>query len=272
MVTSRTGRTPEQAGAEEAGADRKPPRHLLGELGFATRLVGEDLHGTAPITPQMHVPGVPRLRTSILATWADTMTGLLATRVTAPGVPVTLALDVHLYRPAPAAGTVRAVARTIRAGRSVFVAGVRFATDDGEPLAIANGSFMVARDPALKLPSTVSTDLPAQRERLVEPFAERAGCERRGPGTAVLPRSEDGLNASRTINGGLIALVAEEAVLSLAPGGTLCSMGLRYLQPARVGPVVATAHLSHGLGEVELRDSGGDDRLTGITTVRVAHG
>ena len=251
---------------------RKPARHLLGELGFATRLVGEELHGTASITPQMHVPGVPSLRTSILATWADMMAGLLATRVTAPGVPVTLELDVHLYRPAPAAGTVHGVARTIKAGRSVFVAGVRFTTGDGEPLAIANASFMVARDPALRLPRSVSTDLPAQKERLTEPLAERAKCERRRPGTAVLPRSEDGLNASGTVNGGLIALVAEEAALSLAPGSTLCSMALRYLQPARVGPVVATADLEHGLGQVELRDAGNGDRLTGITTVRTAHG
>lgn len=252
--------------------DRRPPRHILGELGFATRLVGEELHGTASITPEMHVLGVPCLRTSILATWADTMSGLLATRVTAPGVPVTLELDVHLYRPAPAAGTVRGVARTIKAGRSVFVAGVEFTTDDGEPLAIANGSFMVARDPALKLPSTLSIDLPAQKERLTKPLAERAGCERRSPGVAVLPRTEDGLNASRTVNGGLLALVAEEAALSPAPGGTLCSMGLRYLQPARVGPVVATADLSNGLGQVELRDSGNDDRLTCLATVRIAHG
>ncbi len=54
---------------------------------------------------------------------------------------------------------------------------------------------------------------------------------------AVLPRSEDGLNSSNSVNGGLIALAAEEAVLSLAPGDTLRSLGLRYLQAVRAGPV-----------------------------------
>jgi hypothetical protein len=43
------------------------------------------------------------------------------------------------------------------------------------------------------------------------PFAQRARCERREPGVAVLHRSEDGLNSAGTINGGLVALAVEEA-------------------------------------------------------------
>jgi hypothetical protein len=41
------------------------------------------------------VPGTSRLRTSILATWADNLAGLLAVYAMAPRVPVTLDLDVH---------------------------------------------------------------------------------------------------------------------------------------------------------------------------------
>jgi acyl-coenzyme A thioesterase PaaI-like protein len=245
-----------------------PRKHVLGELGFATRRAGADLHGTASITPEMYVPGTSHLRTSILATWADTLTGLLAAQVTAPRVPVTLELDVHLYRPAPATGTVHGIARTVKAGRSVFVAGVEFTSDGGEPLGIANGSFMLAPDPGVTFPFSLDVEMEAQEQLLAEPLADRVGCERRGPGQAVLPRSEEGLNASGTVNGGLIALAAEEAVLSLVPGDTLCSLALRYLQPARVGPVVAAASLREGLGRVELRDSGNDDRLTGMATAR----
>jgi acyl-coenzyme A thioesterase PaaI-like protein len=86
---------------------------------------------------------------------------------------------------------------------------------------------------------------------------------------ALLPRAEDGLNSSRTLNGGLIALVAEEAVLSLAPGRTLSSLGLRFLQPVRVGPVVATARETNGLAQVDLRDAGSDDRLSATATARI---
>ena len=251
------------------GSESPAPGHMLDELGFATRRDGADLHGSAAVTSAMHVPGAPRLRTSILAAWADILTGLLATQVTAPRVPVTLELDVQLYRPAPADGTVAGVARAVKVGRSVFVSSVEFTSSTGGPLAIANASFMMAPDPGLTLPSGFDVEMPVRADLLAVPFAERAGCERRGPGTAVLPRSEDGLNVSRTVNGGLIALAAEEAALSLAPGATLCSLGLRYLQPARVGPVVATARGRDGLGQVELRDAGNGDRLSCIAVTRM---
>lgn len=242
-------------------------RHILLELGLTTRKIGDELHACAVITPEMHVPGTAHLRTSILATWADTLAGLLASQVMGPRVPVTLELDVNLYRPAPGVGEVRAFGRTVKVGRSVFVAEMEFTVDD-EPVAVAAASFMVAPNPDVRLPHQLSIDMPATGLRLTKPLAERAGCERRSPGVAVLPRSEDGLNASNTFNGGLIALAAEEAVLSLAPGESLCFLGLRYLQAARVGPVVATARLRDGVGRVELRDSGNDNRLTTLATAR----
>ena len=162
-------------------------RHILRELGFTTRRVGDEMHGMAPVWPEMHVPGTAALRTSILATWADNLAGLLAVDAMAPRVPVTLELDVHLYRPAPAAGVVQGVGRIAKAGRSVFVASVEFSTERGEPVAIGAGSFMAAPDPAARLRG--ASDAPPADGRLAMPFARRAGCERRGPGVAVLPRS-----------------------------------------------------------------------------------
>ncbi|MFQ6226582.1 hypothetical protein [Nocardia sp. NPDC002869] len=111
--------------------------------------------------------------------------------------------------------------------------------------------------------------MPVSARLLEVPLAERAGCVRSAPGTAVLPRTDDGLNASRTVNGGLIALAAEEAILSLAPGSTLSTLGLRYLQPARVGPVVADATLRADVGRATLRDTGNSDRITTLATDRL---
>jgi acyl-coenzyme A thioesterase PaaI-like protein len=244
------------------------PRHVLRELGFAVRSAGDGLIGEAPVTPQAHVPGTAHLRTSVLAAWADMLAGLLAMRAFEPGVPVTVELDVHLYSPAPASGVILGTSRTVKAGRSVFVAAIDFTDGDGRPVALAGGSFMAAPDRTLRAPSATSIDEPAPAVLLSVPLAERAGCTRAEPGVAVLPRSDDGLNASRTVNGGLIALAAEEAVLSLAPGGTLSSLGLRYLQPARVGPVVASARIRDGLASAELRDAGNGDRLCVTATAR----
>jgi acyl-coenzyme A thioesterase PaaI-like protein len=243
-------------------------RHLLSELGFTSRQVGGELQGTGAIAPPMHVPGTSVLRTSILASWADMLGGTLTMRVITPRVPVTLELDVHLYRPAPSAGRLRAVGRITKTGRSVTVIEVDFLDERGETFAFGGSSFMAAPDSSITLPWPASIDRPPREPTMTLPIADRAGCKRQQPGTAVLPRIEDGLNGVGTIHGGLLALAAEEAVLSLAPGDTLSSLGLRYLQPVRVGPAVATATISGGLGRVDLRDSGREDRLAMTATAR----
>src|SRR5690606_22612929 len=106
----------------------------------------------------------------------------------------------------------------------------------GADLGFAHATFMAAPNPSLRMPTVVRDDgmLRPHPPKLEVPFAERARCERTGAGTATLPLLPDGLNASATLNGGLIALVAEEAVLSASPAGTtLASMSMRYVQPVR---------------------------------------
>jgi acyl-coenzyme A thioesterase PaaI-like protein len=243
-------------------------RHILSELGFTVRRVGDELHGTASVYPELHVTGTRHLRTSVLAIWADHLAGLLAMDATAPRVPVTLELDVHLYRPTPGSGTIVAVANTMKRGRSVFVARVQFTSERGELIGIAVGTFMASPDPTAALPSSFNIDGPTAEPLLSLPLATRAGCERVERGMAILPRSEDGLNSSNTINGGLIALVTEEAVLSLAPDTTLCSLDLHYLHALRVGPAVAVATMRAGLGSIEVRDAGNADRLSVMAFTR----
>jgi acyl-coenzyme A thioesterase PaaI-like protein len=250
----------------------RAPGHILTELGFAVRRDGDGIHGSAHVVPEMWVPGTTSLRTSILATWVDHVSGLAAIGVMAPRVPVTLELDVHVYEQVPSHGAVHVASRLVKAGRSVVVCGVDITDDDGNLVAIGAASFMAAPDPQVELPPNISLDaLPnISRGRLRLPLAERAGCRRREPGVAVLPRSDDGLNAAGTVNGGLIALLVEEAALSLTPGATLSSLALRYLRPVRTGPAVATADVRAGLGRVEVRDAGGDDRPVVTATTRTA--
>src|SRR5580704_1169801 len=98
--------------------------HLFGELGFSVTQRGDELVADAPLIDELAVPGTNSLRTSILAIWTDHLAGLLAVLAMSPRVPVTIELDVHLYAPVPATGTLHASARTFKAGRTVFVAGV----------------------------------------------------------------------------------------------------------------------------------------------------
>jgi acyl-coenzyme A thioesterase PaaI-like protein len=241
--------------------------HVLAEVGWNVHQVGDDVHGAAVIVPALHVPGRAMLRTSMLAAWADHAMGLLAARVTTPLVPVTLELDVQLYGPAPGAGEIRARARLLKAGRSVLAASIEFAHGD-DVIAEGAGSFMLARDPSARLPAVLSLDEPELQARLTAPIAQRAGCVRRSPGVVLLPRMEDGINSTNTIHGGLLALAAEEALLSLDPATTLCSLGLRYLRPLRHGPAVARARMRNGLGLVELSDEGDGNRLAVMATAR----
>jgi acyl-coenzyme A thioesterase PaaI-like protein len=246
-----------------------PATHVLQELGFELSRDGDQLCGTAIVSPHMWVPGTTRLRTSILAAWTDHAAGLLAVDVLAPRVPVTLDLDVHALQPPRGDGTIRVVAGALKAGRSVVVCRVDLTDGDGNPVGHAAASFMAAPDPALTMPpDTIAAAEQVRPGALRVPFAERARCERRGPGVAVLQAGDDGLNAANTVNGGLVALAVEEAALSLAPGATLASMTLRYLRPVRVGPAVAIADVYAGLGRVEVRDAGSDDRLAVLATTR----
>jgi acyl-coenzyme A thioesterase PaaI-like protein len=256
--------------AEAAADAEEMRRHVLSDLGWAVQREGDELHGRAPVFPEMHVPGTAHLRISILATWADILAGLLAAEAMTPHVPVTLELDAHLYRPAPGTGVVHGVGRVVKSGRSVFVAGVDFTDGDGAPFGFAAASFVSAPDRSLRLRARTSIDrVVPDGTRLAVPFAERAGCERREPGTAVLTSSEEARNSSKTVLGGLIALAVEEAAVSLSPGTSLSSLALRYLQPVRVGPVVAEAQLRDGLGQVEARDAAAGDRLCAVATCRV---
>src|SRR3954447_654844 len=249
------------------GLDR---RHIVGELGMAISVAGDALHGRVDVTPEMFVPGTSCLRTSILAAFTDLLAGLLAGRAIAPRVPVTLDLAIDLYRPAAGLRHVEGIGAPIKAGRTVFVAAVDFVAH-GQPLPTATASFMPVPDESLRLPDSALLLERTQDEtrRLEQPFADRAGCVRQEPGVALLARSEDGLNSANTVNGGLIALVVEEAALSAAPGTTLASLAMRYLRPARVGPLVAAAITNGAVARVDVRDSGSDDRLTVTATIRV---
>lgn len=248
--------------------DRHAKDHVIRELQFAVRRTGDGLTGSAAVTAPMHTPLSSSVRISVLAIWVDMVAGLLAVEALTPKVPVTIELDVHLAAPAPGHGLLTADGRALRSGRAVFVSGVELAVD-GVAVGVGGASFTTARDPSLTMPLGTSIDRVPQGPPLAVPLAQRVGLERLGPGQVVLPCRSDGINAAGTLNGGLIALAAEEAALSLAPGRSAASLALRYLRPVRKGPLVASGRANGDVVAIELRDAGHGNRLAASAVVRL---
>ncbi|CAO5188221.1 Thioesterase [Frankia sp. AiPs1] len=245
-------------------------RYVIGELDLSVEEVGAELHGTMPAVPELAVPGTPWLRTSALACLADVVLGLLAVRGIEPRIPVTLSLDVHLFREIPVGATVRGVGRAVKSGQTVAVSAIDFLDEDGRLLGVGGSVFVPAPDPTLRMPG-LRWALDSLRRRygpLPEPFADRLRCEQTEPGTASMPLRPEVSNAAGTLNGGLVPVIIEEAVRSLTPGATLSSLGMQYLRPVRRGPAVARA-TSHGeVGTVQVHDSA-TDALAIVATTRI---
>jgi acyl-coenzyme A thioesterase PaaI-like protein len=240
---------------------------IVHELGFDSWDEGEEHHGVATVTPMMLAPETDVLRTSVLAMWADIVTGKLAVVALSPRVPVTLELGIDLYREPSGLDSVRAVGWVAKAGRSVVVSTTVLTDGHGAPVGVAHGSFMAA-------PGMVAEWDESQLESptgasLSVPFAERAACTREATGVARIPLPPGGGNAVGTLNGGLLALVAEEAALSARSARGLSHLALRYLRPVRTGPAIARAEVLGEVANIEIRDEGDGGKLAVLATAHL---
>lgn len=242
---------------------------IITELGLTTADVGETITGRAPIVDPACVPGSGVLRTSVLATWADILTGLLAGKTITPRIPLTLDLDIQVVAPAPSGTEVVAVAEVVKAGRSIVVCEVEFRDrESNQPIALGQASFMASPNPEHVQTGEFDRTLRAGRVLRV-PLAERARLRIIEPGTVEVPRSADGLNGAGGIQGGLVALAIEEAAASWRPEPVLmASLVLRYLKPFAVGPARAVAEPTGDVAIVRVRDVG-QAKLGAIATVRL---
>ncbi|OYO23918.1 hypothetical protein CGZ93_05215 [Enemella dayhoffiae] len=126
--------------------------HVFAQFGFSTRREGDGLTGSADAGPELWVPGTEVLRTSVLAIWADSITGMIAADHVGGRVPVTLQLEVNLYAPPTRVSHVEVVGRLVKVGRSVVVSTAEFLDQDGRAFGTATGVFAIAHDPALRMP------------------------------------------------------------------------------------------------------------------------
>ena len=245
--------------------------HVLSALGFDITATEGGRRGIAEISPHMHAPGSRAVRTSILATWVDVAAGHLALDTIVPKVPVTLSLDVHVVDPWREVRAVQADATVVKQGRTVLVVRVDIIDEQRRPVAVGSATMMASPMPGLTFdPERAHKDAPHNPNvRLEMPFTEHVSCVREERGVASVPLRANAVNASHTLQGGLIGLAAEEAALSLFDDAdaAVSSMVLRYLRPVRVGPAVGTAVRMGSFCDVTVRDAGDADRVALTATI-----
>lgn len=232
--------------------------HIIAELGLHTAFEGGSVAGRAVVVPEACVPGTDVLRTSVLATWADVVTGFASGHAVEPRIPLTLDLEVQVIEP-PRAGMIVVSRGTVtKLGRTVVVTETPFIDEaSGKLLAVSFVTFVPSPNPDHVFDGGTFPENPLAVARLMEPLAERAGAHVVEPGVVEMARRTDGLNATGAIQGGLVALAAEEAAASLSDEPVLLhAFQMRYLRPFAIGPARAEAEGSGEFAVVRLTDLG----------------
>lgn len=221
-----------------------------------------ELHGADVVRAE----GSDRVRPSVLATIADVMAGIQANHIIGGRLPLTVDIDVRTT--APAGEWIGVASRILKVGRSTVAAEVRF--DDlgtGKEVALSFLTFMPSPRPQDVAPSV--TTAATTRGSMSRPFPEHVGARLVGPGVVEIDHRPFVTQASRTVQGGIVALLGEYAAESLT-GRPVVDLDTRYLAAVRVGPARATAlDLGAGQVRVEVRDSGNEGRLAARCLARV---
>jgi acyl-coenzyme A thioesterase PaaI-like protein len=255
---------------------------FLADMGFTQRLVDGVSAGVLEIVPELCPPGTDQARTAVLATIADMAAGSVASTATLPRVCMTLDLSLRQLR--PAVGSVRLDARILKSGRTTTVVETVFRDGNhsssssgggGDVVALSWATFVASPRPedVLELPP-LSFTAPRQSQ-LTSRLEDQVGCRLVGPGVAEIDRVPYVMNPAGTVQGGIVALLAElaaesVAAESLAPDHVVTELDVRYLSATRVGPARATAAIVAGdVMRVEVRDPGNQDRLTAVALARV---
>jgi acyl-coenzyme A thioesterase PaaI-like protein len=242
---------------------------FIRDLAFEFDVTDGGTHGQgrASITPMMRSTE-SLVRPAVLLTIADCIAGVPAMHVSAPRLAVTLDMMVRIVADTvgPELGMTSDV---LKRGRNIVASEVRF-TDagSGELAALCYLTFMASARPQDLSPAF--PDSMRFNGSLPVSLPERVGLRTVSPGVTELDRRPFVVQASGSLQGGMVALLAEMATESLT-GRPVIELDARFFTGVRVGPGRAIAEvIGDGLVRVEVRDAGNDDRLAALVTTRVA--
>lgn len=246
--------------------------HFMSTMGFEYSLDESGGHGRVVVGDYLRTgPNWPSQ--AVLITFADILIGILASHQTAPRISITTDLSVHMVRAMPADGEIRLGSRLGKVGRSMTVGETEvYDARTGELIAVAIGTFQASPRPQ-DVADQSFRDMIHHRPALdvVEStLAEQVGIRVLEPGVAEIDMRPDLINATESLQGGLVALLGEvsaqsAAEASLGKPAVVDSLEVHYLAAARVGPFQALARLlSPDVARVEIRDPGRQNRLVSL--------
>jgi acyl-coenzyme A thioesterase PaaI-like protein len=221
--------------------------------------------GRALVSDALRLPGSARIRSSVLACWADMVSGTDASHANPGRTALTVDLTVRLLVP-PVAEMVVISSEILKAGRRTVVCEARMCDERGRPFALSHMTFQSSPRPEDVMDPYVISGFAAgmadaRPPSYPQPFMEFTGIRMTGPGACELDRRPRVMNPAGTLQGGAVAAMVEAAAESLA--GPVGDMELHYVSAVRVGPgrARAVATGADGPMRVEVRDPGNGDRL-----------
>lgn len=241
-------------------------------LAIEVERLEDEHHGRMHAYAELCVPEAGVLRPSMMITWADVLCGSLANVYALPRITMTVDLDVRVVRPVPAGSDVHGIGRVRKSGaRLAFTECAFTLADTGELVAFSAGSFMASPREQDQAPPHLRTGGPLVRgiQQPIKPVHEIVGVRVIEPGVVEADRHARLLNPADTVQGGAMALIAEEAVLTLEGATVPTELAVRYLGAVRIGPVRAAARRDGNWVRVELTDEGNDSRLAALAVARL---
>jgi acyl-coenzyme A thioesterase PaaI-like protein len=250
-------------------------------LGVTARLEGEQL--VFDLVPQAETMHHGAIRASVISYAVDALAG-----IPIDGDPEVWSLTSDMsvrMRPIPAPARIVATGRILREGRRSVTSAVELVSDAGD--LVATGAIGFARvprrptdppKPRFTLDSVV--EMFGRTGRLDRPLREAAGIESvdAAAGVVRVELTSDIRNPAGTLQGAMVALVAESAVEDLLAArfgvdAVVTDLDLRYLAQTQAGPVRTSCRLlgdgSEAAIEVALVDES-TDRLTTLVYARAA--
>lgn len=257
-----------------------PEDHYLLLMAIELGLDGENSTATVKVRPEFFAPGTDHVRTGLLCSMVDVVAGHMELGAVGP----TIDLRMQLFSRPPAEGRIHIYSRPLRIGSRLIVSETELRGDDDvEPFARCITTFMnnVVSGGFPKGPRLT----PIMAETSFDAFLGHQPRDETSFELHPVARLTNGMKA--TVQGGAQSLLAEltaEHVLGRGHRLAATDLDVRFLNPMRVGPVVAAVEpidntitapgttVGGGAGgrarcRVRLTDAGYQDRLLGFVSL-----